>query len=556
MSYFLKSSLKLLLFLMVLVPSHAEKLAPFTPAKDQKGSWALKVDPSLPNVLILGDSISIGYTRPVSSMMKGKANVFRPMNPAGKKPANCGDTPMGIAGLDEWLGSTHWDVIHFNWGLWDLCYRNPKVRTQGNRDKKNGVLSVPPEQYEKNLEAIVTRLKATGAKLIWASTTVVPEGESGRIAGDDGKYNAIAARVMQRHGVRTNDLHELTKSFAGKFSTKPNDVHFTSEGYQRIGEQVAETIATELPARGVESLTIHYSPAEGLGGEPGVMRRDPSDIIKVGDLYHVWYSKGKFSHGYDATIFHATSPDGHVWTEIGEAIARGPAGSWDEQSVFTPGILVAEDKYWLFYTAVPKPFTNGDKDTPATGTAIGVASATSPEGPWTKVAGNPLISPSKDHGEFDSLRVDDACLLVRDGKFWMYYKGRQWAKSPAETKLGLAVADEPQGPYLKHPENPLIHGNHEVLAWPMGEGVAAMIGTTGPKELTRSIQYAADGLDFSKIYQIVDVPTGAGAYRPEAFTDSDKGELIQWGLHIVQNKKGVLPHLERFDVSKPASGKN
>lgn len=75
-----------------------------------------------------------------------------------------------------------------------------------------------------------------------------------------------------------------------------------------------------------------------------------------------------------------------------------------------------------------------------------------------------------------------------------------------------------------------IPGNHEVLVWPQGKGVAALIGTTGPKEITRSIMYAEDGLPFSKTHNILDVPTAAGAYRPEAFTDSGAGKRIQWGI--------------------------
>lgn len=47
------------------------------------------------------------------------------MTPDGKQPANCGDTRSGIKNLDRWLGTNHWDVIHFNWGLWDLCCRTP-----------------------------------------------------------------------------------------------------------------------------------------------------------------------------------------------------------------------------------------------------------------------------------------------------------------------------------------------------------------------------------------------------------------------------------------------
>jgi hypothetical protein len=101
------------------------------------------------------------------------------MKPWGKRVDNCGDTRMGLKNLDAWLGTTRWDVIHFNWGLWDLCYRNPESKTQGNRDRVHGKISVPPDEYEKNLEQLVTRLKSTGASLFWASTTFVPAGEVG-----------------------------------------------------------------------------------------------------------------------------------------------------------------------------------------------------------------------------------------------------------------------------------------------------------------------------------------------------------------------------------------
>ena len=121
----------------------------------------------------------------------------------------------------------------------------------------------------------------------------------------------------------------------------------------------------------VVELGYKTSPAKNLGPEKGVMRRDPSDIIKVDNLYYVWYTKGSKHSGYDATIWYATSPDGHIWNEKGEALPRGPEGCWDEQSVFTPNILVADGKYWLFYTAVPKPFFNSGPK--ITKTAIGIA---------------------------------------------------------------------------------------------------------------------------------------------------------------------------------------
>ena len=227
----------------------AKELKPFTPAADVAGPWTMQADPKLPNVLILGDSISIAYTRDVRAMMKDQANVYRPMSANNKQPANCGDTSIGLANIDAWLGNTKWDVIHFNWGLWDLCYRNPASKEQGNRDKVNGKVSTSPEDYRRNLETLVAKLKATGAQLIWASTTFVPEGEAGRFVGDDAKYNAIAAEVMKKHDIPINDLHATTKAFAADMFTKPGDVHYTAQGSQVLAKQVAGAITKDLAVK-------------------------------------------------------------------------------------------------------------------------------------------------------------------------------------------------------------------------------------------------------------------------------------------------------------------
>ena len=298
-----------------------------------------------------------------------------------------------------------------------------------------------------------------------------------------------------------------------------------------------------MPVVTKADLAVSYSPAKGIGPQAGVMRRDPSDVIRVGGLYYVWFTKGRVNDGYDATIWYATSPDGHVWTEQGEALPRGAEGSWDAQSVFTPNILVAEGKYWLFYTGVPKPFSNAGNQ--CTKTALGLAMADSPNGPWVKAKTNPLLTTSVDTNAFDSLRVDDACLLVREGKYWLYYKGRQWNNTPANTKMGLAIATRPGGPYVKYAGNPVIAGGHEVLVWPFGNGVVAMVNI-GPKGIAQTLQYALDGLTFSKLEDLKTVPSGPGAYRPEAFTDSGTGTMPAWGVHI-GTRNGFLPFIERFD---------
>ncbi len=303
-------------------------------------------------------------------------------------------------------------------------------------------------------------------------------------------------------------------------------------------------------------LTFRYSSAEGLGPEQGVMRRDPSDIIKVGEMYYAWYTKGKLSHGYDATVWYATSSDGHKWIEKGEALVRGPQGAWDEQSVFTPGILIAEGKYWLFYTGVPKPFVgNGNQ---VTKTAIGAAVAASPEGPWRKLDTNPVLKTSEDTRTFDSMRVDDACLIVRDGKCWLYYKGRKWDDYSRNTKMGVAIAEHPAGPYVKNKGNPVVPGGHEVLVWPQGKGVMSLT-SIGPPGIAKTLRYAEDGLSFAKVADLKDIPYAPGAFRPEAFMDNGKGDVIQWGLYT-GSKMGMLPHLGRFDcqtqpgpTTKPAT---
>ena len=296
------------------------------------------------------------------------------------------------------------------------------------------------------------------------------------------------------------------------------------------------------------TVTVTHTAVEGIGAEPGVMRRDPSDIIKVDDLYYVWYSKGKISPGYDATVWYATSKEGRSWTEKGMALAKGKAGSWEGASVFTPNILVAEERYWLFYTGTSKEYGKGFNPD----SKIGIAVSDSPDGPWERLATNPALKNSDNPSDFDSHLVDDACLIVRDGKYWFYYKGRQLGKGPGKTQMGLAVADKPQGPYVRHEANPVIPGNHEVLVWPQGKGVAAMIGTTGPKAITNSILFSADGIHFAKTHHVTNGPWAGGAYRPEAFTQSGNGKTPQWGVEIGKPKKqnGKLPFIQRFDATE------
>ena len=187
--------------------------------------------PGLPRVLLIGDSISIGYTLPVRRLLEGEANVHRP-------PENGGPTIRGLKQIDGWIGAGPWDVIHFNWGLHDL-----KVMDGGQHQ-------VPPADYRSNLEALVGRMKATGAKLIWASTTPVPEGKLSpvRRSQDVQEFNGIAAEVMKSHGIPTDDLYTAAL-YRLKEIQRPLNVHFTEEGSDVLAGYVAEAIRGALRDR-------------------------------------------------------------------------------------------------------------------------------------------------------------------------------------------------------------------------------------------------------------------------------------------------------------------
>jgi len=205
-------------------------------------AWQCVPQPKLPNVLLLGDSISIGYTLQVRELLKGKANVYRPLRRNGK-PDNCFTVANGITNLTNWIGTQTWSVIHFNFGLHDLKY----LDGSGKLDRVHGKQVTLINEYQENLEKLLPLLQKTGAKLIFATTTTVPTNELGRIAGDEVTFNAAAVAVMMKHGVAIDDLHALTATFPPELFKLPANVHYSDTGYARLAHQVAESILKMLP---------------------------------------------------------------------------------------------------------------------------------------------------------------------------------------------------------------------------------------------------------------------------------------------------------------------
>lgn len=295
-----------------------------------------------------------------------------------------------------------------------------------------------------------------------------------------------------------------------------------------------------------------YQEITGIGFDSVYNRRDNSDIVKVGNKYYVWYTRmnGPKTSGYWGTIWYATSEDeGFTWKEQAMALGLGAAGEFDSHSVFTPNILAYNGKYYLYYTGVKptpgnakKEFENNSKND---FTAIGLAVANSPDGPFVRVRNNPVLQVSADTAAFDSYRIDDASLLVRDKKIWLYYKGRSvihGTQGPKFTKMGVAYAKNPEDAYQKHGEA-ILDKSHEVLIWNRDKGVASLAS------INSSINFAADGIHFAAIQSnLINIPQAPGLYRSDLEPgNKDKG-VPKWGISMRQ-KKGAV-YLVRFEMTE------
>ena len=174
-------------------------------------------------VLIIGDSISIqGYTKYAAESLRDEMLLHH-------HAGNAESTRNGLAKLDMWLAEAdgNWDIIHFNWGLWDL-------RSQGT--------NVPLAEYTANMEKLVARLKKTKATLIFATTTPVPAKNGYKRRDSDVQaYNAAAIAIMKREGIAVDDLYHFIKPTLAKHQGK-NDVHFNQEGYKRMAESVVSSL--------------------------------------------------------------------------------------------------------------------------------------------------------------------------------------------------------------------------------------------------------------------------------------------------------------------------
>ena len=204
-------------------------------------------EPALPTVLVLGDSISIGYTPPLTEDLKSVAKVVRP-TAANGKPVNCAGTQNGLANVEGWIGRVGKpDVITFNFGLHDM---KRETRDAAGKVVPSTQATDPPqsdpETYRANLLQIVEKLEATGAKLFFVTTTPVPPGGVSpyRDLGDPLLYNGIARQVVEPRGIEVIDLWSVAA--AKPQWMRPVNVHFSDEGSAGLAAAIAAPVRKAL----------------------------------------------------------------------------------------------------------------------------------------------------------------------------------------------------------------------------------------------------------------------------------------------------------------------
>ena len=229
-----------------------------------------KTDGKLPDVFIVGDSISLGYTPVVQKLMKDKANVTRP-------PTNCGSSyhyimPTKKTGdkmpMETWVGDKHYNVIVVNFGIWDNHYNAgpkngvslwsikgaiKKLQTAGKATTPEYLsldaharhkIRTPINEYEANLRKILPYLKEHADKVLFCLTTPVPEWLACDGFGRVRVYNEMAEAVCAELGVGVIDLYTVAEQNYDKYSH--DGVHFQAAGYKLLAEEVVKGIEAAL----------------------------------------------------------------------------------------------------------------------------------------------------------------------------------------------------------------------------------------------------------------------------------------------------------------------
>jgi hypothetical protein len=267
-------------------------------------------------------------------------------------------------------------------------------------------------------------------------------------------------------------------------------VTLASLGHAWAGFAVAPPSA--YPRRDFAKFSKHLRPVGRVLELPGYYVWCSSPIYGPDGRVHVFFSRwaaskgmGGWLNGSEIARAVADRPEGPYQVQETVLAPRGP-GYWDATTCHNPSIQFIDGKYCLFFMGN----ANGKTDTKR----IGLATAPSLEGPWTR-PDQPLLLPGPTGAWDDHCTTNPAFLKHPNGQYWLYYKSWNTAEHEAakgqpirgNRKYGLAVANQLEGPYDKYAGNPVIdfsgqgsnkqfedafvwrqHGRFQLLARDMG----------------------------------------------------------------------------------------
>lgn len=195
--------------------------------------WGTLIDTDKPNVMVIGDSISIGLTGPLKDLLINSYDVFHPLD-------NCRNSTYTLMNIDKWMNErANIDVVIWNNGLWDFV--NEIEITKGQPVE---YYTTSDELYIQNLIKIAQKLKQYSKRVVFFTTTEIPQGQGTFKLGKEIQMNQIAAETLQKYGVEILDLYTYTMSIPNA-RINHFDVHFKPSSNQLIAEFINQSLGLQ-----------------------------------------------------------------------------------------------------------------------------------------------------------------------------------------------------------------------------------------------------------------------------------------------------------------------
>lgn len=201
----------------------------------------------LPQVLVLGDRIHREVLARAAKSLDPRIRLTTP------RASDLGTVSTTLAAFDDIVGDRTWDVIYLNCGLGDLRHIAPNTLDRRALSRHaGGVVTTTEDEYRRQLESLIIRLKPKARVLLWGMTTPIVGDHELFVPHSEVRYNEIAHAIMKQQGVAIVDLHQFAlEHIDPQKPPGPLDVHRKIELEQPIIEALTLhlNLTTEGPKR-------------------------------------------------------------------------------------------------------------------------------------------------------------------------------------------------------------------------------------------------------------------------------------------------------------------